>query len=250
MVYLKVCQEYLVKIMKLYVLKDKINIVDGRSEKSFHPFILANEQDSHLFENGNYELIDTVFNINEIKNIQEEIKDFIDKFYQKIDINKLNSDIKNIYTVEKNIKEQLEYLQNMKNSLDKSIQTLNNMEEKIHITYNSMLNNITINLEKYENIVEESKDSQNKMFTYIQKIEKEAGRDILSKYINIKEDLDKEYKKIINELRDIKNDTKLYMDMSRKWAVNPLNIPVGNGEYSAKHYALLLQGRFKEKDYE
>lgn len=233
--------------MKIYSWNSqKISVNDNGKIKTLSPFFLADESKAHVFENSNFTEIASIFNVEEMQNISNNMKMIMGDLKDEI-ISKTQEMIL------------------MQNTLEDTVLKISKIDEKINeITlikekYDNLLKNmeqIFENIKAYESILENKEKSIQESISNIEKkintlsvrasdILEQAENKMASKYFNMRLSLEKVYEKYINEIKENVINCQHNAEISKKWACNPLNIPVENSLYSARHYALLRNKEVK-----
>ena len=71
----------------------------------------------------------------------------------------------------------------------------------------------------------------------------QAENKVAAKYMAVRLNMENIYNKYINAAANHTDKCRQYAEISKKWASNPVNIPVENGEYSARHYAAITKNK-------
>ena len=118
------------------------------------------------------------------------------------------------------------------------------------------MENIFENLKEYETKIDEKEQNIQENIKNIEKnintlsvktsdILEQAENKMASKYFNMRLSLEKIYEKYMAEIKNNAQICQKYAENSKKWATNPINIPVESNLYSARHYALLRKKEVK-----
>ena len=233
--------------MKIYSWNSqKISINDNGKIKTISPFFMVDENKSHLFQNSNFTEIANIFNIEEMQNISSNMQMIMGDLKDEI-INKTQ----NLLKKKKKLEETILKI----NQIDEKIKAINEVKEKYDKTLENM-ENIFENLKEYENKIEKKKKNIQENIKNIEKnintlsvktsdILEQAENKMASKYFNMRLSLEKIYEKYMAEIKNNAQICQKYAENSKKWATNPINIPVENNLYSARHYALLRKKEVK-----
>lgn len=235
--------------MKLYSWNtQKISVNDNGKIKTIAPFFLISDDKAHLFENSNYTDLGNIFNVEELKSISSniemvtgDIKDIVSEKTEQLQNaeNLLNNASNMVETLKKEIKE----IQNLKTEYLEII-------HKAREYYNTVKNGTEENMAKLtsfqKNTDEKIKEAEfafNKANTNISDLMEQAENKTAAKYLALNLKMDSIYNKYINTVINKTDECKKYAEISKKWACNPLNLPVENGKYSALHYSLTYKNK-------
>ena len=233
--------------MKIYSWNSqKISINDNGKIKTISPFFMVDENKSHLFQNSNFTEIANIFNIEEMQNISSNMQMIMGDLKDEI-INKTQ----NLFSMQEKLEETILKI----NQIDEKIKAINEVKEKYDKTLENM-ENIFENLKEYENKIDEKEKNIQENIKNIEKnintlsvktsdILEQAENKMASKYFNMRLSLEKIYEKYMAEIKNNAQICQKYAENSKKWATNPINIPVENNLYSARHYALLRKKEVK-----
>ena len=233
--------------MKIYSWNSqKISINDNGKIKTISPFFMVDENKSHLFQNSNFTEIANIFNIEEMQNISSNMQMIMGDLKDEI-INKTQD----LFSMQEKLEETILKI----NQIDEKIKAINEVKEKYDKTLDNM-ENIFENLKEYENKIDEKEQNIQENIKNIEKnintlsvktsdILEQAENKMASKYFNMRLSLEKIYEKYIAEIKNNAQICQKYAENSKKWATNPINIPVENNLYSARHYALLRKKEVK-----
>ena len=233
--------------MKIYSWNSqKISINDNGKIKTISPFFMVDENKSHLFQNSNFTEIANIFNIEEMQNISSNMQMIMGDLKDEI-INKTQD----LFSMQEKLEETILKI----NQIDEKIKEINEVKEKYDKTLENM-ENIFENLKEYENKIDEKEQNIQENIKNIEKnintlsvktsdILEQAENKMASKYFNMRLSLEKIYEKYIAEIKNNAQICQKYAENSKKWATNPINIPVENNLYSARHYALLRKKEVK-----
>lgn len=233
--------------MKIYSWNSqKISINDNGKIKTISPFFMVDENKSHLFQNSNFTEIANIFNIEEMQNISSNMQMIMGDLKDEI-INKTQ----NLFSMQEKLEETILKI----NQIDEKIKEINEVKEKYDKTLENM-ENIFENLKEYETKIDEKEQNIQENIKNIEKnintlsvktsdILEQAENKMASKYFNMRLSLEKIYEKYIAEIKNNAQICQKYAETSKKWATNPINIPVENNLYSARHYALLRKKEVK-----
>lgn len=233
--------------MKIYSWNSqKISINDNGKIKTISPFFMVDENKSHLFQNSNFTEIANIFNIEEMQNISSNMQMIMGDLKDEI-INKTQD----LFSMQEKLEETILKI----NQIDEKIKAINEVKEKYDKTLENM-ENIFENLKEYENKIDEKEKNIQENIKNIEKnistlsvktsdILEQAENKMASKYFNMRLSLEKIYEKYIAEIKNNAQICQKYAENSKKWATNPINIPVENNLYSARHYALLRKKEVK-----
>ena len=233
--------------MKIYSWNSqKISINDNGKIKTISPFFMVDENKSHLFQNSNFTEIANIFNIEEMQNISSNMQMIMGDLKDEI-INKTQD----LFSMQEKLEETILKI----NQIDEKIKEINEVKEKYDKTLENM-ENIFENLKEYENKIDEKEQNIQENINNIEKnistlsvktsdILEQAENKMASKYFNMRLSLEKIYEKYIAEIKNNAQICQKYAENSKKWATNPINIPVENNLYSARHYALLRKKEVK-----
>lgn len=233
--------------MKIYSWNSqKISINDNGKIKTISPFFMVDENKSHLFQNSNFTEIANIFNIEEMQNISSNMQMIMGDLKDEI-INKTQD----LFSMQEKLEETILKI----NQIDEKIKAINEVKEKYDKTLENM-ENIFENLKEYENKIDEKEQNIQENIKNIEKnintlsvktsdILEQAENKMASKYFNMRLSLEKIYEKYMAEIKNNAQICQKYAENSKKWATNPINIPVENNLYSARHYALLRKKEVK-----
>lgn len=233
--------------MKIYSWNSqKISINDNGKIKTISPFFMVDENKSHLFQNSNFTEIANIFNIEEMQNISSNMQMIMGDLKDEI-INKTQD----LFSMQEKLEETILKI----NQIDEKIKEINEVKEKYDKTLENM-ENIFENLKEYENKIDEKEKNIQENIKNIEKnistlsvktsdILEQAENKMASKYFNMRLSLEKIYEKYMAEIKNNAQICQKYAENSKKWATNPINIPVENNLYSARHYALLRKKEVK-----
>lgn len=233
--------------MKIYSWNSqKISINDNGKIKTISPFFMVDENKSHLFQNSNFTEIANIFNIEEMQNISSNMQMIMGDLKDEI-INKTQD----LFSIQEKLEETILKI----NQIDEKIKEINEVKEKYDKTLENM-ENIFENLKEYETKIDEKEQNIQENIKNIEKnintlsvktsdILEQAENKMASKYFNMRLSLEKIYEKYMAEIKNNAQICQKYAENSKKWATNPINIPVENNLYSARHYALLRKKEVK-----
>ena len=233
--------------MKIYSWNSqKISINDNGKIKTISPFFMVDENKSHLFQNSNFTEIANIFNIEEIQNISSNMQMIMGDLKDEI-INKTQD----LFSIQEKLEETILKI----NQIDEKIKEINEVKEKYDKTLENM-ENIFENLKEYETKIDEKEQNIQENIKNIEKnintlsvktsdMLEQAENKMASKYFNMRLSLEKIYEKYMAEIKNNAQICQKYAENSKKWATNPINIPVENNLYSARHYALLRKKEVK-----
>ena len=233
--------------MKIYSWNSqKISINDNGKIKTISPFFMVDENKSHLFQNSNFTEIANIFNIEEMQNISSNMQMIMGDLKDEI-INKTQD----LFSMQEKLEETILKI----NQIDEKIKEINEVKEKYDKTLKNM-ENIFENLKEYETKIDEKEKNIQENIKNIEKnintlsvktsdILEQAENKMASKYFNMRLSLEKIYEKYMAEIKNNAQICQKYAENSKKWATNPINIPVENNLYSARHYALLRKKEVK-----
>lgn len=224
----------------------KISINDNGKIKTISPFFMVDENKSHLFQNSNFTEIANIFNIEEMQNISSNMQMIMGDLKDEI-INKTQD----LSSMQEKLEETILKI----NQIDEKIKEINEVKEKYDKTLEKM-ENIFENLKEYETKIDEKEKNIQENIKNIEKnintlsvktsdILEQAENKMASKYFNMRLSLEKIYEKYIAEIKNNAEICQKYAENSKKWATNPINIPVESNLYSARHYALLRKKEVK-----
>lgn len=233
--------------MKIYSWNSqKISINDNGKIKTISPFFMVDENKSHLFQNSNFTEIANIFNIEEMQNISSNMQMIMGDLKDEI-INKTQD----LFSMQEKLEETILKI----NQIDEKIKEINEVKEKYDKTLENM-ENIFEKLKEYETKIDEKEQNIQENIKNIEKnintlsvktsdILEQAENKMASKYFNMRLSLEKIYEKYMAEIKNNAEICQKYAENSKKWATNPINIPVENNLYSARHYALLRKKEVK-----
>lgn len=218
----------------------KISINDNGKIRTLSPFFLISDDYMHLFNSNNFTDIGNIFNIEEMQNISSNMQMIMGDLKDEI-INKTQE----LFSMQEKLEDTLSKI----SQINTQINEINHIKEK----YESILKNIETsfeNIKSYENKVDENiNNTIDKLNTAAKNADslsvktsdilEQAENKMASKYLNMRLSLEKIYEKYIEEIKQNAQNSQKYAEMCKKWATNPLNIPVEQNLYSARHYALL-----------
>ena len=233
--------------MKIYSWNSqKISINDNGKIKTISPFFMVDENKSHLFQNSNFTEIANIFNIEEMQNISSNMQMIMGDLKDEI-INKTQD----LFSMQEKLEETILKI----NQIDEKIKEINEVKEKYDKTLENM-ENIFENLKEYETKIDEKEQNIQENIKNIEKnistlsvktsdMLEQAENKMASKYFNMRLSLEKIYEKYMAEIKNNAEICQKYAENSKKWATNPINIPVESNLYSARHYALLRKKEVK-----
>lgn len=233
--------------MKIYSWNSqKISINDNGKIKTISPFFMVDENKSQLFQNSNFTEIANIFNIEEMQNISSNMQMIMGDLKDEI-INKTQD----LFSMQEKLEETILKI----NQIDEKIKAINEVKEKYDKTLENMENIFEI-LKEYETKIDEKEKNIQENIKNIEKnintlsvktsdILEQAENKMASKYFNMRLSLEKIYEKYIAEIKNNAQICQKYAENSKKWATNPINIPVESNLYSARHYALLRKKEVK-----
>lgn len=233
--------------MKIYSWNSqKISINDNGKIKTISPFFMVDENKSHLFQSSNFTEIANIFNIEEMQNISSNMQMIMGDLRDEI-INKTQD----LSAMQEKVEETILKI----NQIDEKIKEINKVKEKYDKTLEKM-ENIFENLKAYESKIDEKEKIIQENMKNIEKnintlsvktsdMLEQAENKMASKYFNMRLSLEKIYEKYIAEIKNNAQICQKYAENSKKWATNPINIPVESNLYSARHYALLRKKEVK-----
>ena len=218
----------------------KISINDNGKIRTLSPFFLVSDEYMHLFNSNNFTEVGNIFNIEEMQNISSNMQMIMGDLKDEI-INKTQD----LFSMQEKLEETILKI----NQIDEKIKAINEVKEKYDKTLENM-ENIFENLKEYENKINEKEKNIQENIKNIEKnistlsvktsdMLEQAENKMASKYFNMRLSLEKIYEKYIAEIKNNAQICQKYAENSKKWASNPLNIPVEKNLYSARHYALL-----------
>lgn len=237
--------------MKLYVLdKHKISFMNNGSVHSYKPFILVSDEDCSMFEKSGYTLIDTIFDVDELRLIAEKIenisKDIDNKLSKSMsEYERLNTEIKSFCDYADNLKTNLSSLDNVKEYADNFWHNMENKSSLIEEKFKELEKQLYDINENFNEFIEIKKAEINNFLMLIENAEKDVSERINTQYYLMKKEMNDIYNSFHNEADELLKEMRELSDLSRKWAVNPVNVPVEQGKYSARHYALKMSGENK-----
>ncbi len=218
----------------------KISINDNGKIRTLSPFFLVSDEYMHLFNSNNFTEVGNIFNIEEMQNISSNMQMIMGDLKDEV-INKTQE----LFSMQEKLEETILKI----NQIDEKIKAINEVKEKYDKTLENM-ENIFENLKEYENKINEKEKNIQENIKNIEKnistlsvktsdMLEQAENKMASKYFNMRLSLEKIYEKYIAEIKNNAQICQKYAENSKKWASNPLNIPVEKNLYSARHYALL-----------
>lgn len=218
----------------------KISINDNGKIRTLSPFFLVSDEYMHLFNSNNFTEVGNIFNIEEMQNISSNMQMIMGDLKDEI-INKTQD----LFSMQEKLEETILKI----NQIDEKIKAINEVKEKYDKTLENM-ENIFENLKEYENKINEKEKNIQENIKNIEKnistlsvktsdMLEQAENKMASKYLNMRLSLEKIYEKYIEEIKQNVQSSQKYAGICKKWASNPLNIPVEKNLYSARHYALL-----------
>lgn len=237
--------------MKLYVLdKHNVSIMDKGVVRTYKPFIIAQDEDSSLFEKSGYVLIDTLFNINDLREISNKIESIYCDVDKKLldsmsELEILKTDIKSFCDYGSKLKDNLAKIEEVKLYADNFFQQIDKDKSLIEEKFKELENKLNSKEEDFNKQLDLKEADLNNLLILIEKAEKEISERIKSQYDLMKQEMTDFYNLFKAEADSILQEMKRLSDLSRKWAVNPINVPVEQGKYSARHYALKIIGENK-----
>lgn len=235
--------------MKIYSWNSQqISINDNGQIKNISPFFLVSDDKAYLFYSDNYTDLGDIFNIEEIKNISLNIQKLVNNIKNEM-VEKIN----HISQVENKLDNALNEINNLMIDLKqikaikiKQEEIKNNIDEK----YNMIQTEINKHIEKIENFqkitdekIKEANFAFNKASVNISDLIDQAENKTVAKYMATRINMDNIYNKYINQIVNKMSECKKYAEISKKWACNPINMPVENTDYSAKHYAVIVKNQ-------
>ncbi|MDE7314822.1 MAG: hypothetical protein K2N11_03885 [Mucispirillum sp.] len=235
--------------MKLYSWNtQKISINDNGKIKTISPFFLVSDDKAYLFENSSYTDLGSIFNIDELKAVSENIE-------------MVTNDIKDIIAEKTNnlvnMQETIESSLNQLKTVSKTMQEIEKLKDEYIQIINQAVNirtSIQDETDKYmeklsqfqkdtDTKIKEAEFSFNKARVNISDLMEQAENKVAAKYMAVRLNMDNIYNKYINAVSSKADESKKYAETSKKWACSPLNVPVENGCYSALHYAAIIKNQ-------
>lgn len=222
----------------------KISINDNGKIKTISPFFLVSDDKAHLFDNGSYTNLGSIFNVEELKAISEnieavtgDIRDVIaSKTEQLINMQEQLDSVLNKLSI---MDDKMEELENIKNKYLEMLDKSNEYYNKVSVEMEEYIDKYNIFQKSIDEKIKEAEFSYNKAKVNISDLMEQAENKTAAKYTAFRLKMDNIYNKYINEVINRENECKKYAQTSKKWASNPINLPVEDGKYSARHYALL-----------
>ena len=235
--------------MKIYSWNtQKISINDNGQIKTIAPFFLVSDDKAALFENNNFTEIGSFFNIDEIKQISSDITAVSENIN-----NTINEKTANLLLLQEKVENTFNKIENMIKELDelKSIKdTFLEINKKAEENYNNIKQETAKYIEQlseFQNNTDEKIKSAetafNKAKVDISDLMEQAENKVAAKYMAVRLNMENIYNKYINAAANHTDKCRQYAETSKKWATNPVNSPVENGEYSARHYAALAKNK-------
>lgn len=234
--------------MKIVTNKKDVSISINKKVKKYNPFIIIDDEDLQTFLNAGYTEVSELINLAELKDISNNISKKIDTF---------NNSIASIEETQQELKQQVETINN-------NIDVINNYKESINQLLEYIENKATLINEIYTKVYNINLNADKEINTFKSNIDKvieeETGimnnklsdmlnnaNTIINNYDEINKNIDNNIKNIKNELSEIisqaKDDINTSVEKCKAWANNPVNIPVEDGLYSAKHYSMKTRGK-------
>ncbi len=235
--------------MKMYSWNNqKISINYKGRIKTISPFFLVSDEMEHLFANNSYTLLDNLFNVEEMKNISKNIESIIadikDELLEKTNtLTECEERLKNTYIIIKSMEEKIKQQETIIQKYEKILETntleYNSIQEKNH----SILNQLKRIQYDADEKIKNAEYKLNNIKVQLEDTAQQAETKTAAKYVTINLNMENTYNKFTQELIKYVNKSKEYAELSRKWASEPLNMPVEEGLYSSRHYALILKNR-------
>ncbi len=235
--------------MKLYSWNtQKISVNQNGKIKTLSPFFLVSDEYENIFNNSSFTFLENIFNVEEMQNISKNIETIIgdmkdtitEKTSQLIDYNnQLENMMLKIESMDNIIKKQeniIKQYENMACSTENNYKKITDKAEEIFMKLENKQKESDEKIKKAEHTLNHTK-------LKLHEISDQAENKITSKYIKMNVTMENMFKKYTDELNKYVDESKANAEISKKWAAEPLNMPVEQGLYSARHYALLLQNR-------
>ncbi len=235
--------------MKLYSWnKQTISINDNGKIKAIAPFFLVSDDKAHLFNSNNYTDLGNIFNIEELKNISSSIEMVTDNIKNKIEEKECH-----LTNMQKKLDNSLDRLEEMQNKIDE-LESIKNEYIKIINKADEYLKTVQEETDKYmdklslfqkqtDEKIKQANFAFNKANVQISDLIDQAENKTAAKYMTVRLNMDNIYNKYVNAISNKADECRKYAEISKKWATNPINMPVENNEYSAYHYATIIKNK-------
>ncbi len=235
--------------MKLYSWNtQKIQVNDNGKIKAISPFFLVSDDKAHLFNSSHYTNLGSIFNIQELKAVSDNIE-MITNDIKDIVAEKTENLI-NIYETAENslnelkeMKKSMQEIENLKNEYIKIINQAEEYRKSIQEETEKYKETLSLFQKDTDTKIKEAEFSFNKAQVNISDLMEQAENKVAAKYMAVRLNMDNIYNKYINAVSSKTDECKKYAELSKKWACSPLNIPVENGIYSALHYAKISSSK-------
>lgn len=230
--------------MKVYISKNSVlKIASSKGVKVFHPFYIVNDEDiEDMSKLNGLEDIGTLFDLQQLNSMSQEINNKIDKFNENINTIKqaetktktlLDEASGNIHRLNK-VAEVLDYTQACIDDTIERLITVTEIVEEIDL-------NGTEEAETFKSVINKESDRiLNNLHTISKSFKEEITyklKEMEAFYNTVNLTLDKKIKDFETKVERYDTEMKKMLELSKKWACNPANIPVEDGLFSAKHYA-------------
>lgn len=234
--------------MKLYVLdKHKVSLMNNGKVISYQPFIMVNDEDSSLFEKAGYTLADTIFDVTELREISSKIESISKGIEDKLQLNyseleSLKTDIKSFCDYGDKLKNNLLQIESIKEYAEDFHQNIEDNKIEIAERFKELENRLSIKESDFNKEYDLKTADLNNLLSLIEKGEIEISERLKAQYDLMTRKMVDFYSVFKDEAEKFLEEMRVLTDLSRKWAVNPVNVPVEQGKYSARHYALKMNG--------
>ncbi len=218
----------------------KISINDNGKIRTLSPFFLVSDEYMHLFNSNNFTEVGNIFNIEEMQNISSNMQmimgDLKDEVINKTqELFSMQEKLEDTLTKISQINTQINEISQIREKYESILKNIENSFENIKSYENKLDENMKNTVDKLNNAAKNADNLSVKTADILEQAENKMA----SKYLNMRLSLEKIYEKYIEEIKQNAQSSQKYADICKKWASNPLNIPVEKNLYSARHYALL-----------
>lgn len=233
--------------MKIVTNKKDVSISIKGKIKKYSPFIVIQDEDLEYFINAGYTEVSELMNLTEIKELSENINNKVNYF---------NESITSMESQQKDIQDNIEELQQAVKYINETTLLLDEIKEDITSKYNeiksiynkfSKLNlNYIEKINLFNNIIDKATNEQTgKINNMLNDLLTNVNNNI-DNYkdinINIETIINNAKIDLNNIILQAQKEINMYVDKCKAWANNPVNIPVEDGLYSAKHYSMKTRG--------
>lgn len=230
--------------MKLLYCNEKIKFNLGQKNTEYEKIILCSDEDAPFLINAGYKEVSSMYDVEALKTISDEVNKNISSFNEKVSsLESLSSSLNETKT---NLDDKLVTYDNKLNELNDLINSFNDKYSNIETIYNKVISfntDFTLKVEEFNNkIISISKEKIDDADATISLLNNEINKTI-QEYVETKDSFTKEIKTLIEQSENNVELSKEYAETSKKWACNPVNVPVENGLYSSLHYSSIQNNK-------